>query len=77
MRMVPQAKSEVSLALKVGVAKPRRITRTVEIEMGRMGAATVAGFRQVFGCDPEYILETYRDGQCVAAECTGDVAVRT
>jgi hypothetical protein len=74
MRIVPQAKSEVSLALKVRVAKPRRITRTVEIEMGRMAATTVAGFRQVFGCDPEYISETYRDGECITAECTGNVA---
>jgi hypothetical protein len=60
--------------LKVGAAKPRRITRAVEIECTKMGAATIAGFRQVFGCDPEYISETYRDGQCVAAECSGDVA---
>jgi hypothetical protein len=55
-------------------AKPRRITRTVEIELGKMGATTMDGFKQVFGCRPQYIREIYEHGKCVAVECTGDVA---
>jgi hypothetical protein len=74
---VQQANSDFSpppKGTRLASAKPRRFTRTVEIEMGRMAATTIAGFRQVFGCDPEYISETYRDGECIAAECSGEVA---
>jgi hypothetical protein len=51
--------------------RQRRITRVVEIGCTNWGRVTIEGFRQVFGCAPTHLLETYEDGKCVAVECTG------
>jgi hypothetical protein len=54
---------------------PRRLTRVVEIGCTNLGRATIEGFRQVYGCAPTHLLETWEAGQCVAVECTGLVDV--
>jgi hypothetical protein len=51
--------------------RQRRLTRVVEIGCTKLGRVTIEGFRQVYGCAPTHLLETWEAGRCVAVECTG------